>query len=268
MAGVIAPDSEEISFGRINIQRARVTKQEPLWSAFWSTCSTWELDTYDNFAKHIKAGDIVVDIGSWVGPTVLYEAQLGARVFGIEPSPKAFKQLRANVDANPRMNLSVTLVNKAMARFAGEVFFTDTASSGDHVVESGSEGVRVPTVTIDDLIRDYPDIGHADFVKIDTEGYEVEIVSLCPVLTLTVPALSDFFKSVKPKLYISLHPMYKPYREIHAVAEELSSIFDALYESDGTTPFNTTKHLANEYKGGDHGGTDILCLWNNLEYIA
>ena len=36
-------------------------------------------------------------------------------------------------------------------------------------------------VTIDDLIRQYPEIGHADFVKIDTEGYEVEIVSLlCP----------------------------------------------------------------------------------------
>merc|ERR1712114_102482 len=70
--------------------------------------------------------------------------------------------------------------NAAMGRKTGEVFFTDSASSGDHVVQSSSEGVRVPMVTIDDLIRQYPEIGHADFVKIDTEGYEVEIV---PALT-------------------------------------------------------------------------------------
>ena len=48
----------------------------------------------------IEPDSTYVDIGAWIGPTVLYGGQIAARCITAEPDPTAREALEANLDLN------------------------------------------------------------------------------------------------------------------------------------------------------------------------
>jgi len=217
------------------------------WSHWYhNQYAGWETDTFNVFNRFVK-DKVVLDIGAWIGPTALFEGHLAKKVVALEPTLAAFSELAANLAVNPELKGKVAVVNAALDSQDRTAQMTNNGDSVDKILSL----IDVRAMTIGTLVKEYPELQHTGFVKIDTEGYERVIV----------PALADFFKEKKPMAYVSLHPMFISHSQVQGVVDKLKATFPYLYEVDMKTPFNTQRPA---YNYGDHGGADVLCSWTPL----
>jgi FkbM family methyltransferase len=118
-----------------------------------------------------------VDVGANIGSYTLIASEVReAFVVSIEPHPATFAMLKRNVERNQRKN--VACFNLALSDHDGSVNLTDKpGSSVNQVVEASGTNKRyvpVPCRTLDHLCAE---LGiHPDIVKMDVEGYEVEVL--------------------------------------------------------------------------------------------
>ena len=119
----------------------------------------FEQRLYEQFFE-VEEGDIVLDIGSSVGPftySILHKKP--KHVFCIEPSESEFTTLIQNTLGYP-----VTHINKGLSNFNG-VIEHDQLFGGETHMES---------ITFDKFIKLYG-LNRIDFVKTDCEGGEYEM---------------------------------------------------------------------------------------------
>jgi FkbM family methyltransferase len=162
----------------------------------WSQDDQRRLEFYSQF---IQPGDLVFDVGANVGNRTKVFLKLGARVIAVEPQ----RQCAVLLESAFRGSRSLTVVRKALGATPVEAEMlmadVDTISSLSpewvrSVRESGrfrghewTRTERVEVDTLDNLIKHY---GRPAFVKIDVEGYELEVLS---GLSTPVRALSFEF---------------------------------------------------------------------------
>lgn len=155
-------------------------------------------------AAFVFEGGLAFDIGAHVGDRTASFLRLGASVVALEPQPRVFRALRLIHGRNPR---AVLKCQAAGAR-PGEIDIhlnsnnpTVSTASGDLIAAAaGAEAwqdqvwdttIRVPVTTLDELISQY---GTPDFIKIDVEGHELEVLI---GLGMPVPALSFEFTTIQ-----------------------------------------------------------------------
>lgn len=155
-------------------------------------------------ASLIGTGALVFDIGAHVGDRTDSFARLGASVVALEPQPNVFRALRLILGGRS----GVTLRNEAVGAVAGtlEMFInsanpTVSTASKDLIAAAGAAETwqgqdwdataRVPVTTLDQLITEF---GSPDFVKIDVEGFELEVLK---GLGVPVPQLSFEFTTIQ-----------------------------------------------------------------------
>lgn len=178
------------------------------------------------FSKLVRAGDVVLDIGANIGCTSLLFGQIARQVYSFEPSPSTFAFLKKNVDAGGLDNIAP--VNLGLGNVAGEfelTFAADNRSGGfvsNQISASGGHNVERIVVAAGDAWIAQAGIGQVDFIKIDVEGFERNVIeglagtiaSIRPVVVLelnhwclnvfqrtSVPDFFDFLRSVFPVLY-------------------------------------------------------------------
>lgn len=149
------------------------------------------------YAPWVPPGGLAFDIGAHAGNRVRAFRALGARVVAIEPQPDFVRLLQALFGRDP----DVTVLPLAVGRAPGQAQVltserTPTVStlSADWAARAGATpsfrgvqwrpGPTVPITTLDALIAEH---GEPDFVKIDVEGYELDVLL---GLTRPLPALS------------------------------------------------------------------------------
>jgi FkbM family methyltransferase len=147
----------------------------------------WSKRDYDQPGFRLGRGMTVVDIGANQGFFSLYAASQGANVYAFEPCTDNFEILKWNVAKNG-LEGSVHAFNQAVTGKKGNVaFFVGTDSSGGILSGSASTydanrgGIGVQTrsiqsTTLDSLLDD-SHIGKCDFLKMDCEGAEYEILA-------------------------------------------------------------------------------------------
>jgi len=123
----------------------------------------------------LKPGDVVLDIGAYVGMfTVKASRMVGeeGRVIAIEPSPENYELLRYNC----RGLSHITLVKKAiMSRNGmGKLYYSKSAAANS-LVTKWKKYAEVETITLDDLMGELG-IGRVDFIKLDAEGAELDVL--------------------------------------------------------------------------------------------
>jgi FkbM family methyltransferase len=160
----------------------------------------YEPDVWRHVMQCVRPGDVVADVGAYVG---LYTLSLGQRVrpggkvIAFEPDPVSFEGLRRHVALNGLAD-TVELYRAVVGVEDGAVTFAAGRGSESHVaaVDEASSGRQmVRAVRLDSVLPH----GRLDVLKIDVEGYEE------PVLRGARALLSDHLRRPRA-IYIEVHP--------------------------------------------------------------
>jgi FkbM family methyltransferase len=175
--------------------------QTALWR-FWQdhfSPGTWESETLAAFDKFLEPGHTMIDIGAWVGPTVLWASRRCAQVVAVEPDPTACAVLRENLRLNAMVGVSV-IEAAAVAEIpaGGEVSLRTQGAFGDSMstlIPGPGESVIVGTITVPEILAPAKAVGTIGLVKIDIEGGEAALF----------PPNADLLRSLNCPIVLGLH---------------------------------------------------------------
>jgi FkbM family methyltransferase len=175
----------------------------------------------------------ILDVGANIGMTALAFAQISpqGQVVAVEPVSKTFQYLRQNLLGAGVRN--VRIFNFALGSSEGSVlmqghpsnfacsFIADnyTIPAGDHFSQ------RVPIKRLDDIFPDLS-LDGLDFLKIDVEGFELEVLA----------GAQEVLKRYQPIVFLEMnHWCLNIYRHlsIPEFRERLLQIFPYLYAIEG-----------------------------------
>ena len=162
----------------------------------------WEEENFRVFDRFLDPEKSYLDIGAWIGSTVLYGAHKAKHVYAIEPDNVAFQELLGNLAVNPAISPKVTCINAALTEKPGKTRLYIRKELGDSMSSviptvSDKEFSEVRSITMSELISQYG-LQDVNFVKMDIEAGEYRLI----------PAMGDYLSSLRPTLYVSLHFPY------------------------------------------------------------
>ena len=114
-------------------------------------------------------GDIGANIGSY---TVLAAGVAGCRVESFEPIPVTFDYLKRNIAIN-NLTENVGLHCLGLSDKVGELIFTDSLDTVNHIVSDNNVGLNVRVDRLDAFFVD----NCPALIKIDVEGFEVPVLN-------------------------------------------------------------------------------------------
>ena len=158
-------------------------------------------------AQFIRKGGLAFDIGAHVGDRTASFRRLGASVVALEPQPDVFRALRLIHGKDHRIALKCQAVggtaghtdmfvnsrNPTVSTVSQELPKV-AHSSPDWQGQTWDKCLRVPVTTLDALIAEH---GKPDFVKIDVEGHEAEVLH---GLSTPIRALSFEFTTLQRRV--------------------------------------------------------------------
>lgn len=147
------------------------------------------LGTYNQFETIVfksllHQGNVVIDVGTYVDGwhSLLASKLIGdsGKVYAFEPSPAYLETFKKNIIRNDIHN--ILTFNLALSDKSGTVNFYD-AGSGSSLSKDEAEShinkkikpIQVETITLNDFVK-WKEIKHIDFIKIDVEGWEMEVL--------------------------------------------------------------------------------------------
>jgi len=186
-----APPGRSFIFGeycsdiRVNVDTLYKVERI-MWSGSYEPKLVEFLDTRN------ASGWTCLDIGANVGAVTLLLAKLvGAegKVFAIEPGPPNLRRLQKNLDLNPELARRVQVVPAGMGRSRSELWWAEEKGNPGNALLSQEGTHRIPVDTVDNFVREH-DLDRLDFVKIDVEGMELDVMHgaaetlrrFCPIL--------------------------------------------------------------------------------------
>lgn len=213
-----------------NVEPCQETRPNDTWfggtEQFWKLleADSWEPETFKIFDKFLSKDHSYLDIGAWVGPTVLYGSQLAKSCYAFEADPKAFSLLKANVGANKNLD-NIQIFDKAIAHYSGKINFGTNTNKGDSMSSLlwQKESWSVDCISIADFIHQN-NIQDINFIKIDIEGGEA----------IVLPASKDILQELQPTLYLSLHiPWFNNAPQILGSIYDTISFYKYIYLPNG-----------------------------------
>ncbi len=171
---------------------------DPYHSKFWRKASAgeWEPETFAVLDEYLSPDSDYLDIGAWIGPTVLYGARKARHVHCFEPDPTAFRHLAWNLDLNDIRNVSafgVALSDQfGVARMASAR--GEPGDSTSSLLLDGEHGTDALTISWEQF-EAVNDLSNVSLVKMDIEGAEFSVL----------PNLVPWLEKQRPVLLLSTH---------------------------------------------------------------
>jgi FkbM family methyltransferase len=128
------------------------------------------------FDVTVKAGDIVIDAGAWIGDFSAYAAREGAIVHAFEPVEETFRLLLETRDLNAGQ---IFPVQKGLGSVEAEVDIAiDEENSGANSITRDARGKRLERISVTTLDKFVEEnrLPRVDFIKADIEGAEREML--------------------------------------------------------------------------------------------
>lgn len=173
--------------------------------------------------QYVRPGMSVMDIGARVGLHTMRLKKLAGRegkVFAIEPDEKTFSILLKNAGLN---NFSIIAENKAFAD-----------KDKDH------------EITLDSYVREKR-IGRLDFIKLDTDGFEYQIVK----------GGIDTLKRFKPVMVVEFNKKSLENGSLEQMLGLLKSLGYSFFDSKSLKEYPDNESIFKKIAIG--GGINVLC---------
>jgi FkbM family methyltransferase len=157
----------------------------------------------------LRPGMRAVDVGANIGYyLLLLESTVGPRgsVLCFEPEPANLRELEGNVRLNGFANAQIF----AAAVGAEDGMATLRAGINAAITEDGAGDFTVPLVRLDSALT-----GPVDFVKIDVEGWEGQVLA----------GARRLLRQHRPALWVEVHPGFlAPPHTVDSILEELRQV--------------------------------------------
>jgi len=148
-----------------------------------------EINDLNQFIKLLSPSSVVFDIGSNTGVYSILSAKTEpkSRIFAIEPNPINLKRLEQNLSLNNLSNVQIIpnaigQENRLIQLYVPHNdIISDTTSAIEHFSKSTYQGklkwkkIEVEQFSIDELFVKLK-LENLDLIKIDVEGYEIEVL--------------------------------------------------------------------------------------------
>lgn len=203
------------------------------------------------------SGWICVDIGANVGAVTLALAKLvGAqgRVYAIEPGPPNLLRLRANCELNPELTARLEIVAAGAGAEEGELWWAEESGNPGNALLGSQGSHRIPVITLDEFVLKRG-MNRLDFIKIDVEGMELEVLK----------GAEHTLQRFHPVLYFETLPRYSTRHggsSFEQIREFLVDTFGySLFSIDRTNRLRpVSKHRFGDYTVAVHADTSASCL--------
>lgn len=171
---------------------------------------------YDNIKELDSKARVIVDIGAHIGSFAVQIAAENSKlkVYAYEPNSINFQYLSKNIKANNLQKRIIAVKKGVSSKKEKLTLYGECASCSAENSQVGKVCEVAETVSFKDIFRDN-EIKHIDFLKMDCEGSEYDILKAAP---------KDLLKSV--------HHMALEYHEWNG--HKLSELTEIL-ESNGFT---------------------------------
>lgn len=204
----ISESTDWVSIGGVAAQ----LPTNPFWKKF---AQGWEPDTERIYRELIEPGATIVDIGAWIGSTLMFGLACGAkRIVALEPNPASFQAIRQIQWRDSEHGDAIELLNLGLSDEEGMVTMgvvegeTDTSTSG-----LAGNDFEVKTVCWETLVES-KNLDDIDLVKIDIEGAEA----------LLSAALVSLSKRPNQAVHLSVHvPVFPEYADVDAFVKSLEN---------------------------------------------
>ncbi|MES2559169.1 MAG: FkbM family methyltransferase [Bacteroidota bacterium] len=119
---------------------------------------------------------IIIDCGANIGLSCIYFKHRfpEARITAFEADPEIVKVLNQNLRSNNAGDVEVRA--KAVWVHNEGIHFKQDGSDGGSITTANEAGILVQTARLKDVLQEHPSI---DFLKIDIEGAETEVLNDC-----------------------------------------------------------------------------------------
>ncbi len=151
--------------------------KQGMWLLFNYIIDWEEYKLIENLSK---PDSVIVDVGANVGYYTLWVSKFNynGKVYAFEPNELNYKRLCENIASNSSDHQIIPVKN-AVSNFSGFVSMTSELDTLNHILKvddaSNLETVQVECITLDQFAEKNA-IQHIDFLKIDVEGFEWEVL--------------------------------------------------------------------------------------------
>jgi FkbM family methyltransferase len=163
------------------------------------------------------------DVGANVGAITLALAKFvgsTGRTYAFEPGPPNIARLRANLALNPELAARLEVTEAGVGRTPGELFWAEEQGNPGNALVGKTGSHKIKIITLDDFVRERT-ISKLDFVKIDVEGMELEVMQ----------GAADTLRRFRPMLYFETLPRYTE----TGAGENVADMHDFLVKELGYT---------------------------------
>jgi FkbM family methyltransferase len=178
-----------------------------------------EKEYLDYVLKFINRDSIVLDIGANYGNHSLGFAQKAQKVFAFEPDPWAYSKLKKIIQKNEidniyAFNFGLGESNENRLFYTANSNFNRGQSSFKNVLGTDLTPITSRVMPGDKFIKNH-NILKIDFIKIDTEGYEYEVLKglKSSIERFSPLILLEYNKEHLSELneFLYHHKIYKPF---------------------------------------------------------
>lgn len=127
--------------------------------------------------KFLHKGCVALDVGANVGALTMLMAKIvkTGTVYSIEPGPPNYSRLIKNLELNPNIKNCIKPLQIGLSDTNGELFWSEDSQNRGNAGLLKNHGVLVRVITLNELVL-RERIERLDFVKIDVEGTEYEVI--------------------------------------------------------------------------------------------
>lgn len=202
---------------------------------FWERLEgeRWELNCIKHVSKITREGQIILDIGAWIGPYTLLFSKLvqdTGQVYAFEPDPKALALLRENLEKNNLTNVRVEGI--CISNYIGKAKLKSYSQFGDSgsslILPNGQTVAAETTVKTTTIDRYCEENGVCpDGIKIDVEGAEGLVIEEC----------QNTIMKCSPWILLEFHGHHMPKKEREVCWRQIVSCAKEVIFIDGSSNY-------------------------------